>query len=77
MYTLKFYLTICVSRFTPEQLGDQASSALVWLVIELVALTLSLYIMSLNTQMKYLDIIAFCGYKFVGLVIGAYIIILV
>jgi len=57
-------------RFTPEQLGDQASSALVWLIIELVALTLSLYIMSLNTQLKYLDIIAFCGYKFVGMTLS-------
>lgn len=54
-------------RFTPEQLGVQASSALVWVVIELVAMTLSLYIMQLNTELKYLDIIAYCGYKFVGM----------
>lgn len=54
-------------RFTPEQLGNQASSAMVWLIIELVALNLSLYIMALNSQLKYLDIIAFCGYKFVGM----------
>ncbi|XP_005097008.1 protein YIF1B-B [Aplysia californica] len=54
-------------RFTPEQLGVQASSALVWLIIELVAMSLSLYIMNLNTELKYLDIVAYCGYKFVGM----------
>lgn len=59
-------------RFTPEQLGAQASSALVWLVMELVAFSLSLYIMNLNTGLKYLDIAAFCGYKFVGYVVFAF-----
>ncbi|XP_059161058.1 protein YIF1B-B-like [Physella acuta] len=54
-------------RFTPEQLGAQASSALVWLIIEMVGFTLSLYILNLNTDLKYLDIIAYCGYKFVGM----------
>ncbi|KAK0056994.1 protein YIF1B-B [Biomphalaria pfeifferi] len=54
-------------RFTPEQLGTQASSALVWLIIEMVAFTLSLYILNLSTALKYLDIVAYCGYKFVGM----------
>lgn len=54
-------------RFTPEQLGTQASSALVWIIIEMVAFTLSLYILNLSTNLKYLDIIAYCGYKFVGM----------
>jgi len=57
-------------RFTPEQLGTQASTALVWIIIELVALTLSLYILNLNTQLKYLDILAYSGYKFVGMTLG-------
>jgi hypothetical protein len=54
-------------RFSPEQLGVQATSALVWLIIELVAFLLSLYVLNLNTSLKYLDIIAYCGYKFVGM----------
>lgn len=53
-------------RFTPEQFEAQASSALVWLIIEMVAFSLTLYIMNLNTRLKYLDILAYCGYKFVG-----------
>lgn len=56
----------CVSRFTPEQLGLQASTALVWVIIELVAVMLSLYIMNLSTELKYMDVIAYIGYKFVG-----------
>lgn len=54
-------------RFTPEQLGTQASSALVWLIIEMLAFSLSLYVMNLKSAIKYLDIIAYCGYKFVGM----------
>ncbi|BFZ07472.1 hypothetical protein BsWGS_10511 [Bradybaena similaris] len=54
-------------RFTPEQLGVQASSSLVWLIIELLAFLLSLYVLNLNTSLRYLDIISYCGYKFVGM----------
>jgi hypothetical protein len=57
-------------RFSPEHLGGQASSALVWLIIEMIAFSLSLYIMNLNTVLRYLDIIAYCGYKFVGMTIS-------
>ncbi|BFZ11963.1 hypothetical protein BsWGS_15002 [Bradybaena similaris] len=57
-------------RFTPEQLGGQASSALAWLIFELVAFSLSFYIMNLNTSLKYLDIISYCSYKFVGMTVS-------
>ncbi|XP_071162495.1 protein YIF1B-like isoform X1 [Mytilus edulis] len=56
------------NRFTPEQLGIQASSAFVWLIIELVVIMISLYIMNVNTNLKYTDVIAYCGYKFVGMI---------
>ena len=74
MFTL-FYLTplvvypiyfLFVCRFTPEQLGIQASSALVWLVIEILAILLSLYLMNVQTDLKYLDLMAYSGYKYVG-----------
>ncbi|RUS71811.1 hypothetical protein EGW08_020418 [Elysia chlorotica] len=57
-------------RFTPEQLGTQASSALGWLIIEMLAFSLSLYVMNLKSGIKYLDIIAYCGYKFVGMTVS-------
>lgn len=55
-------------RFTPEQLGMQASTALVWVIIELLATVLSLYIMNLNADLKYTDCLAYSGYKFVGMI---------
>ncbi|XP_052827719.1 protein YIF1B-A isoform X2 [Octopus bimaculoides] len=57
------------NRFTPEQLGIQASSALVWLILELFIVMLSLYILNLNTGLKYLDTLAYSGYKYVGMIV--------
>ncbi len=67
-------------KFTPEQLGLTASSLLAWLLAEVLLIWLCLYILAVNTQLKWLDIIAYCGYKYVcmivviglGLVIGRY-----
>ena len=59
-------LCFACGRFTPEQLGVQASTALVWIIIELVAMLLSLYIMNLNSNLNYTDCLAYSGYKFVG-----------
>ncbi|PIK41775.1 hypothetical protein BSL78_21361 [Apostichopus japonicus] len=53
-------------RFTPEVLGMQASSALVWLIIEVLAILLTTYITNIHTALRKLDLIAFCGYKYVG-----------
>lgn len=55
-------------RFTPEQLGLQASTALVWIIIELIAIMLSLYVMNLSTELKYMDVLSYTGYKFVGMI---------
>lgn len=54
-------------RFTHEQLGILASSALAWGVIELVVHTVSLYVMNLQTSLTTLDLLAYCGYKYVGI----------
>lgn len=56
------------NRFTPEQLGIQASSALVWLVLELLIIMLSLYILNVNTDLRYMDILAYSGYKYIGMI---------
>ncbi|XP_048837139.1 protein YIF1B isoform X1 [Brienomyrus brachyistius] len=57
-------------RFSPEILGMQASSALVWLVIEVLAMLLSLYLLTVNTDLTTIDLIAFSGYKYVGMIVG-------
>ncbi|KAK3599152.1 hypothetical protein CHS0354_040986 [Potamilus streckersoni] len=55
-------------RFTPEQLGIQASSALVWNIIELLAMMFSIYVMNVSTDIKYLDILSYIGYKYFGMI---------
>ncbi|EFN82358.1 protein YIF1B [Harpegnathos saltator] len=54
-------------RFTHEQLGILASSALAWGLIELIVHTVSLYVMNLQTSLTTLDLLAYCGYKYVGI----------
>ncbi|XP_072405439.1 protein YIF1B isoform X1 [Chiloscyllium punctatum] len=58
------------SRFSPEVLGMQASSALIWLIIEVLAILLSLYLVTVNTDLTTIDLIAFAGYKYVGMITG-------
>ncbi|KAL6440381.1 hypothetical protein ACFW04_003132 [Cataglyphis niger] len=54
-------------RFSHEQLGILASSALGWGLIELLVHTVSLYVMNLQTSLTTLDLLAYCGYKYVGI----------
>uniref|UniRef100_A0A224YT89 Protein YIF1 n=1 Tax=Rhipicephalus zambeziensis TaxID=60191 RepID=A0A224YT89_9ACAR len=53
-------------RFTPERLGLQASSALMWLTLEVLAIWLATYILSIRSSLRVLDLVAFSSYKFVG-----------
>lgn len=72
--TMAFFTYVAVAglvlgtqeRFTHEQLGILASSALAWGLIELVVHTVSLYVMNLQTSLTTLDLLAYCGYKYVG-----------
>ncbi|XP_041092166.1 protein YIF1B-A-like isoform X1 [Polyodon spathula] len=58
------------NRFSPEILGIQASSALVWLIVEVLVTLLSLYLVTVNTDLTTIDLIAFSGYKYVGMIVG-------
>ncbi|KAG7248338.1 hypothetical protein CRUP_017045, partial [Coryphaenoides rupestris] len=51
--------------FSPELLGVQASSAFVWLIMEVLAVLLSLYLVTVNTDLTTVDLLAFSGYKYV------------
>lgn len=55
-------------RFTPEALGVQTSTALVWLLVEILALLLTFYVFNLNSRLRYLDLVAYAGYKYVGMI---------
>lgn len=55
-------------RFTPEQLGITASSLLAWMFAEVLVIWLCLYLLAVHSQLKWLDLLAFCGYKYVGMI---------
>ncbi|XP_022188136.2 protein YIF1B [Nilaparvata lugens] len=56
------------NRFTPEILGIQASSALAWTIAEILVELVTLYITNIQTHLRALDLLAYSGYKFVGII---------
>lgn len=57
-------------RFSPEQIGILASSALAWCIVELAIYSSTLYIANIQTNIRTLDLLAYGGYKFVGIIIS-------
>ncbi|BHF60858.1 Protein yif1b [Sparganum proliferum] len=55
-------------RFSPESLSIFSSQALGWLVLEVCILTLALYLLNIQSNLGYLDIFAYSGYKFVHMI---------
>jgi len=53
-------------KFSPELLGIQSSSSLGWLILELMVFTGCTYV--IQTDLKVLDLLTFCSYKFVGMI---------
>lgn len=53
-------------RFSPEVLGIQASTALIWALLEVFAIWVTLYVMNIQTKLSSFDILAFSSYKYVG-----------
>lgn len=51
-------------RFSPEQLGIQASSALAYTIFELIIYSITLYVANIPTTLKTLDLLAYSGYKY-------------
>jgi len=56
------------NRFTPEQLGMTASHVLVCLIIELCIIITTLYVTGITGNVRYLDLLSLCGYKYVGMI---------
>ncbi|KAJ8936280.1 hypothetical protein NQ314_012428 [Rhamnusium bicolor] len=57
-------------RFSPEQIGILASSALAWCIVELAIYSCTLYIIQIETNLRTLDLLAYAGYKFVGTILS-------
>lgn len=55
-------------RFSPEQIVILSSSALAWCIVELAVYSCTLYIMNIETSLRTLDLLAYSGYKFVGII---------
>jgi len=53
--------------FTPEQLGITASSMLVWLCVEVVAVKLGLFLLGAGSALPWREVVANCGYKYVSM----------
>ncbi|GFG37060.1 hypothetical protein Cfor_00751, partial [Coptotermes formosanus] len=63
-------------RFSPEMLGIHASSALAWTVFEIIVELITLYITNIQTNLKTLDLLAYGGYKYVGIIFAVLLSIL-
>lgn len=57
------------NRFSPEQLGILASSALAYSMLELIVYSITIYVANIPTKLKTLDLLAYSGYKFAIIVI--------
>lgn len=56
-------------EFQPELLASTATKGLVVVVVEIFALKLGCYLLSISSQSQLFDLIAYSGYKFVGIII--------
>lgn len=56
-------------QFQPELLGYTASTGLAIVILEMVGLKLGCYLLGISNQSQLLDLIAYSGYKFVGIIV--------
>ncbi|EAW08743.1 protein transporter YIF1 [Aspergillus clavatus NRRL 1] len=55
-------------NFHPELLGSTTTTAIAVIVFEILCLKLAMYILSINNESQLLDLVAYSGYKFVGII---------
>lgn len=56
-------------QFQPELFGYIATTALVVVIVEILGLKLGCYLLSISNQSQLLDLVAYSGYKFVGVIV--------
>ncbi|KAJ3199809.1 hypothetical protein HDU82_000128 [Entophlyctis luteolus] len=56
-------------KFEPEILGMTASTALVVIAFEVLLFKLCCYLINVTSEVPFLDLIAYCGYKFVPVLV--------
>jgi len=62
------YMWGAAYKFTPEVLGTTASRGVFALVMEVCLIKMGFYLLNIGT-LPFLDIVAYCGYKFVGITV--------
>ena len=55
--------------FHPELLGLTATTAFAIVIVEILALKLGCYLLSISNESQLLDRVAYSGYKFVGIIV--------
>ncbi|KAI9838865.1 MAG: hypothetical protein M1819_004072 [Sarea resinae] len=55
--------------FHPELLGLTATTAFAIVIFEILALKLGCYLLSISNESQLLDLVAYSGYKFVGIIV--------
>lgn len=55
--------------FQPELLGYTASAAFAIVFLEILGLKLGSYLLSISNDSQLLDLVAYSGYKFVGIIV--------
>ena len=55
--------------FKPELIASTATYGLAIVIVEILALKLGCYLLSISSQSQLFDLIAYSGYKFVGIII--------
>jgi hypothetical protein len=55
--------------FKPELLGSISGTALLIVLGEIACLRLAMYLLSINSESQLLDLVAYSGYKFVGVIV--------
>jgi len=58
------------NRFSPEVLAATASSAMVWLILEILVIYLTTTVGSIKTTLAKWDFLAFSAYKYVGMIVS-------
>ncbi|PYH94273.1 ER to Golgi transport protein Yif1 [Aspergillus ellipticus CBS 707.79] len=56
-------------NFHPELLGSITTTAIAVILFEILCLKLAMYILSINNESQLLDLVAYSGYKFVGIIV--------
>lgn len=57
-------------NFRPDLLGRTATTAFAIVIFEILGLKLGCYLLNISNESQLLDLVAYSGYKFVGIIVN-------